>query len=72
MLWSALGATMGITAPAPTSDPNGQALVDRWPWLGVVGTGLIAAAITAIALPPAREDINGPPPAAPTAQQPTT
>jgi hypothetical protein len=56
-------------APAPGSDEAG--LLARWQCLGVVGSGLIAAAIaalTALALPPA-EDVAGTTPPAPASMQ---
>ena len=39
----------------------------RWQWLGVVGAGLIAAAITAIAMPFEEHDAASAPTPAPTA-----
>ncbi|HEX6708445.1 MAG TPA: hypothetical protein VF169_27165 [Albitalea sp.] len=46
------------------TDPQTPTPEDRLQWLGVIGSGLIAALITAIAMPPAQDTAPNPPPPA--------
>lgn len=66
---------MDISPQAQARSLDDEAdVVDRWQWLGVVGAGLIAAAITAIALPSMEEEArlsSAAAPITPTVQQTT-
>lgn len=63
---------MDISPQERTGALDEAEVVDRWSWLAVVGSGLIAAAITAIALPSMEEAAGTPAAAAPTTVQSPT